>query len=191
VPISRTWAQGALDPEQALGNYGAYQEGHNISAVFNTDFQLCEVRGVGPMQLRCLSTSRSHRRRVINPLETSKISQPSPLHLLAFAGSRTSGSEFRRVSRWEVRCTPTKEELDQAREELDVFICNRPGLKYKHTLYPQRMMGVLRDPHYFQGEPVPPSRGLGIHTAHIFLGNDPLMNEGCNIMRARVTRKVE
>jgi hypothetical protein len=54
--------------------------------------------------------------------------------------------------------------------------------EYMHTLYPRLMIAPLRDA-FHRGNPKPPTRSLGIHTAHIFLGNHPLMIQGCNILR--------
>jgi hypothetical protein len=49
------------------------------------------------------------------------------------------------------------------------------------SLYPSPMLGHRGS--FLKGEPTPPRKNMGIHTAHVFLGNDPLMIRGCNIMR--------
>jgi hypothetical protein len=51
------------------------------------------------------------------------------------------------------------------------------------SLYPPPMLGHHGS--FPKGELPPPRKSMGIHTAHVFLGNDPLIIRGCNIMRQK------
>jgi hypothetical protein len=145
---------------------------------------LCNVRDVRSVRVQCKPV-RSHIQKVANPLGTPKPTQTSILPVSFVAASLASGGEIRPVTDWEGRNAPTDEEIDQARELWDRKVHNSGPLEYRHTLYPQRMIGHVRHPFTKGGKPSPPRRGIGIHTAHIFLGNDPLMVEGCNLLRTR------
>jgi hypothetical protein len=59
---------------------------------------------------------------------------------------------------WRVRCVSGDEAFDRARESWNAMIEGR--FEYKHTLYPQRMIGNFWDPMCVYAEPIPPSRSL-------------------------------
>jgi hypothetical protein len=111
--------------------------------------------------------------RLVNPIRNPKAAQDALFPVAFTAPFFKSG----------VRVASLDDRADQRFGAWEAMVEER--FRYKHTLYPQRMMGAFQDVVWSSGPPVPPSRSLGIHAAHMFLGNDPLTIRGCNIMRAR------
>jgi hypothetical protein len=136
------------------------------------DSPLCGVRGNGAV--RVLSASKgSPLSCLVNPIRKPKAAQHSLFPAASTAPLSVSG----------VRNASLDEHADQGFGAWEAMVEER--FNYKHTLYPKRMIGAFRDVVWYPDPLRPPSRCLGVHTAHVFLGNDPLTVQGCNIMRAR------
>jgi hypothetical protein len=136
------------------------------------DAPLCLVRASGAVRVRSVFKG-CPQPRLVNRTRRLNTPQHALLQAALIAPVLVSG----------VRCASLDQHANQRSEGWDALPEDR--FKYKHTLYPQRMIGVFRDAIWYPNPPRPPSRSLGIHAAHIFLGNDPLTIQGCNIVRSR------
>ncbi len=134
----------------------------------------------GPWSAKVRSSLTSSRSfRLVNP---SRKPKPSAFNVPVdfISPSLSSGWEGSAGRDWRIRSTYWDHPEYWGNGRFPAKLIRH--FEYKHTLYPTIMIGTLRDP-YWQGDPKPPSRSLGNHTAHVFLGNHPFMVQGCNIIR--------
>jgi hypothetical protein len=125
-----------------------------ISNFYHVPFpgsDVCRDRCKGSLPIPCCPPGR-----ITTPIRRSKSRQHASVSILADSLS----------SQLDATWSSGDEDEDRRRDEAWDATVNGP-FEYKHTLYPQRMIGTWPEYPGYGDSPEPPTRSRGLHTNHI------------------------